>query len=101
MSRAAAATCLAASRAMSRTSTVVSTARRPFLYVSANALIHVVDSDPPASGPSENGAVDVFRTELAGAPEDDAAILFIPLQDGARAEAKLAADLGGHGNLPL
>jgi hypothetical protein len=45
--------------------------------------------------------MDIVGTKAAGATDNHLTAIFLPFQDGARADAKLAPYIRGDGNLPL
>ena len=49
----------------------------------------------------EQCLMDVFRGEAAGAANENLASLFVPFENGAGADAKLAANVNGDGDLAL
>src|SRR5438067_600492 len=86
---------------MSRTRTLVSTARKPFADMPAHARLHLRDSAWLGRPFGEEGTMNFLETKPAGSPHHHVFAFFVPLEDRAGPDAQLAAHLCRNGNLPL
>src|SRR5262245_2622448 len=96
----AAATCLGSSRATSRTSTLVSTARTAPLDVPPNALLQIAQCSG-LWGRGKHRPMHVLRRITPCSANDDLFTVVVPLNDGSRTDPEFPANLGRHGDLTL
>ena len=97
----AAAACLASSRVMRRSRTLVSIARISRSHSLADALLQFREGTLLRRSVGEERLVNIQRGELAPASHDDRVSFNFPLNNRPRPHAQSPPDFGGHGNLTL
>src|SRR5262245_12585110 len=86
---------------MSRTSTLVSTARTPSSHPLPDALFHLGDRPPLRRPVRKDRFVQILGRVATRPSNDDVFAVFIPLEDRARADAEPSPDFQGHRDLTL
>jgi len=84
-----------------RTSTFVSTARNALPHVAPNATLQLRKATRAGRASSKYCPMQIFGRVSAGSPHHNPPRVFVPFEDGPRADAKLAAHRDRHGDLPL
>ncbi len=76
-------------------------ARMAFTSVAARAFFEFGESAAVRRFGGEECLMDLFRGEAASPPDEDLAGLFVPFENRAGANAELAANVNGNGDLAL
>jgi hypothetical protein len=71
------------------------------LDVPPDALLHLIESLRADGTVLKQRSMNVLGAVAPGPPNDDLAILLVPLEDSTRSDAKLLADLYGYRDLSL
>src|ERR671914_2477143 len=96
----ATATCFTSSRVMSRTSTLVSTARMALLDVPPDSVLHLLDGSPFWCL-REQHPMNIFGRIAARLPDDNPVTILVPLEHRARTDTKPLAHFGRNRDLTL
>ena len=80
---------------------IVSIACMPFPDPAPDAVLHFIEASRRRFFRRKQRLVNILGTEAASPSDNDPSVIFVPLQNGARADAKPPADVGRDGDLSL